>query len=75
MQNLGNVISVGSPLCYEQNRCAGEWSAPLKIMTENSKWYYVQLRCETEDGDTEDGDIVLKDLVFCGTIVFSGKEI
>ncbi len=55
-------------------------SAPLKIMTENSKWYYVQLRCETEDGDTEDGDtedgdIVLKDLVFCGTIVFSGKEI
>ncbi len=29
MQNLGNVISAGSPICYEQNQCAGEWSAPL----------------------------------------------
>ncbi len=29
MRNLGNVVSAGSPLCYEQNQCAGEWTAPL----------------------------------------------
>ncbi len=29
MGNLGNDISEGSSLCYEQNQCAGEWTAPL----------------------------------------------
>ena len=29
MRNLGSVVSAGSPLCYEQNQCACEWTAPF----------------------------------------------
>ena len=32
MQNLGNIVSARSPLCYEQNQCAGEWTAPLSAV-------------------------------------------
>ena len=31
MRNLGNVVSAGYLLCYEQNQCAGEWTAPLSV--------------------------------------------
>ena len=31
MRNLGNVVSAGSPLGYEQNQCAGEWIEPLTL--------------------------------------------
>ena len=37
MRNLGNVVSAGSPLCYEQNQCAGEWTAPLKSLISNEE--------------------------------------
>ena len=46
MQNLGNVICAGSPHCYEQNRCAGEWSAPLNCCPTTSDIQLLVIDCD-----------------------------